>query len=142
MPSCKSVLPISPWTRLCSRVLPQKNSVRIYPPISGAENESTLDRVVRSRGASARLHCDTCSVFAGHFEDLLAYANKVSLEFSRPGKPTDNAFIESFNGSLREDCLNIHWFEELTDARSNLQDWQKEHNETRPHRAPNDFSPW
>ena len=64
--------------------------------------------------------------------DLWAYANKVTLEFSRPGKPTDNAYIESFNGSFREECLNVHWFESLTDARAKMQAWQQEYNEDRP----------
>ena len=53
------------------------------------------------------------------------------MEFSRPGKPTDNAFIESFNGSLRDECLNIHWFRDLTNAKEKLQVWQKEYNETK-----------
>ena len=53
------------------------------------------------------------------------------MEFSRPGKPTDNAFIESFNGSLRDECLNVHWFDDLTDAREKLQAWRREYNESR-----------
>ena len=53
--------------------------------------------------------------------DFWAYANKVTLAFSRPGKPTDNAYIESFNGSFREECLNVHWFEDLTDAQTKMQ---------------------
>jgi putative transposase len=51
------------------------------------------------------------------------------MQFSRPGKPTDNAFIESFNGSLRDECLNAHWFADLTDAKQKLQAWQREYNE-------------
>ena len=64
-----------------------------------------------------------------------AYAHKVTLDFSRLGKPTDHAYIESFNGSLREECLNVHWFEDLTDARAKMQVWQQEYNEERPHRS-------
>ena len=59
--------------------------------------------------------------------DLWAYANQVTLEFSRPGKPTDNAYIESFNGSFREECLNVDWFEGLTDARAKMQVWKQEY---------------
>ncbi len=70
-----------------------------------------------------------------------AYAHKVTLEFSRLGKPTDNAYIGSFNGSLRDECLNVHWFEDLTDARKKLQDWKREYNESRPHRALKGPSP-
>ena len=64
-----------------------------------------------------------------------------SLEFSRPGKPTDNAFIESFNGSLRDECLNVHWFDDLTDAKEKLQAWRREYNESRPHRSLDELSP-
>jgi putative transposase len=79
--------------------------------------------------------------FSGRTVDLWAYANKVTLEFSRPGKPTDNAFIESFNGSLRDECLNAHWFSDLTDAQDKLEAWRQEYNESRPHRALNNLSP-
>ena len=73
--------------------------------------------------------------------DLWAYANQVTMEFSRPGKPTDNAFMESFNGTLRDECLNVHWFDSLTDAKMKLQAWQREYNETRSHRFLNELSP-
>jgi putative transposase len=122
------------FTRECLAIEPGRK-------LGGAEVVSTLDRVVQSRGAPARIHCDNGSEFAGHLVDLWAYANKVSLEFSRPGKPTDNAYIESFNGSLRDECLNVHWFEDLADAKKKLQDWKREYNESRPHRALNDLSP-
>jgi len=67
--------------------------------------------------------------------DLWAYANGVTLDFSRPGKPTDNAFIEAFNGRLRAECLNTHWFMSLEDAREKLEDWRRYYNEQRPHGA-------
>ena len=60
------------------------------------------------------------------------------MEFPRPGTPTDNAFIELLNGTLRDECLNVHWFDDLTDAKIKLQAWQREYNENRPHRAPNE----
>ena len=63
------------------------------------------------------------------------------MEFSRPGKQTDNAFIESFNGSLRDECLNVHWFRDLTYARQKLNAWRAEYNESRPHRALNNLTP-
>ena len=81
------------------------------------------------------------SEFSGRMVDLWAYSNRVTLEFSRPGKPTDNAYIESFNGSLRDECLNVHWFEDLTDAKEKLQAWQSDYNENRPHRSLNNLSP-
>src|SRR3954469_10852997 len=59
----------------------------------------------------------------------------ITLDFSRPGKPTDNAFIEAFNGRFRAECLNAHWFLTLDDARTKLEDWRKYCNEVRPHGA-------
>ena len=56
----------------------------------------------------------------------------MTLDFSRPGKPTDNAFIEAFNGRLRAECLNAHWFMSLEDAREKLEDWRKYYNERTP----------
>ena len=81
------------------------------------------------------------SEFAGRLVDLWAYANGVVMEYSRPGKPTDNAWIESFNGTLRDECLHVHWFDDLTDAQRKLQAWRRKYNETRPHRSLNELSP-
>ena len=77
--------------------------------------------------------------------DLWAYQNGVGIAFSRPGKPTDNAFVESFNGSFRAECLNAHWFASLTETRQIVETWRREYNESRPHRAlgertPNEFA--
>ncbi len=58
--------------------------------------------------------------------DLWAYANGVTLDFSRPGKPTDNGFIEAFNSKFRTECLNAHWFMTLADAREKLEDWRRD----------------
>ena len=55
------------------------------------------------------------------------------LDFSRPGKPTDNSYIESLNGKFRAECLNAHWFMSLDDARIKMEDWQRDYNEFRPH---------
>jgi putative transposase len=63
------------------------------------------------------LFCDNGSEFTSQAMDLWAYQNGVQIDFSRPGKPTDNAFIESFNGTLRDECLNAHWFANLAAAR-------------------------
>ena len=79
----------------------------------------------------------TCygSEFISRDLDLWAYVNKVTLDFSRPGKPTDNGFIEAFNSKLRAECLNANWFMTLADAREKLEDWRKHYNEDRPHSA-------
>jgi transposase InsO family protein len=67
---------------------------------------------------------------------IAAYRRGVTLDFSRPGKPTDNAYIEAFNGRFRAECLNAHWFLTLDDARSKLEDWRRYYNEECPHGAP------
>ena len=74
------------------------------------------------------------------FAERWAYAHNVTLAFSRPGKPTDHADIESFNGRLREECVNVHRFEDLTEARAKLPVWQQEYNEERPHRPLNNLT--
>ena len=109
--------------------------------LRGEDVVRVLGDLVQQRGRPERIHCDNGSEFAGRMLDLWAYGNQVTLEFSRPGKPTDNAYIESFNGSLRDECLNVHWFDDLTDAKQKLQAWQKEYNESRPHRSLNNLSP-
>jgi putative transposase len=81
------------------------------------------------------------SEFAGGQMDLWAYANHVTLDFSRRGKPTDNALIESFNGRLREECLNVHWFESLEDAKEKIDGWRWDYNELRPHRSLKGLTP-
>lgn len=73
--------------------------------------------------------------------DLWAYANKVVIEFSRPGRPTDSAFIESVNGSLRDECLTVNWFADLTEADKSLRAWRKDYGESRPHGALNNQPP-
>lgn len=65
--------------------------------------------------------------------DLWAYLNKIKLVFSRPGKPTDNAFLESFNGKFRTECLNENWFLSLAEARVKIEAWRQDYNRSRPH---------
>jgi len=73
--------------------------------------------------------------------DAWAYRNEISLDFIRPGKPVENAFIESFNGRLRDECLNTHVFFDLLDAQEKLDHWQKDYNEDRPHSSLGELSP-
>ncbi len=92
-----------------------------------------------------RIQVDNGSEFISKALDKWAYENNVTLDFSRPGKPTDNPFIESFNGSFRDECLNTHWFLSLSDTRKKIETWRKEYNDFRPHSSlenmtPNDFA--
>ena len=73
--------------------------------------------------------------------DQCAHWNKVRLDFSRPGKPTDNAFIESFNGSFRDECLNLHWFLSLQDAKKKIETWREEYTTFCQHSSLGDLTP-
>ena len=73
-------------------------------------SSATLERLRFERGLPQRIYCDNGTEFVSAAMDLWAYTNGVILDFSRRGKPTDNAAIESFNGRFREECLNVHWF--------------------------------
>ena len=92
-----------------------------------------LNRLVKTRGAPKYLFADNGAEFTGHLVDLWAYHHGVRIDFSRPGTPTDNAYIETFNGSFRDECLNIHWFQSLAEARHLIEAWRIEYNESRPH---------
>ncbi len=101
-----------------------------------AENVvATLDEVCGKVGYPKAIRVDQGSEFVSRDLDLWAYTHNVVLDFSRPGKPTDNAFIEAFNGRLRAECLNAHWFMTLADAREKLECWRRDYNEVRPHGA-------
>lgn len=71
----------------------------------------------------------------------IAYARGIRLDFIQPGKPVQNCFIESFNGTLRDECLNLHWFLSLTDARHTIEDWRLDYNTERPHSSLGDLPP-
>ena len=114
--------------------------------IKGSDVVSVMDQVVLKYGhIPDRIQVDNGSEFISKALDLWAYENKVILDFSRPGKPTDNPYIESFNGSFRDECLNLHWFLSLEDARQKIETWRQDYNSFRPHSSldgltPNQFS--
>lgn len=100
-----------------------------------------LDRLVRERGKPGSLRVDNGPEFAGRMLDQWAYLNGVEIDFSRPGRPTDNAFIEAFNARLRIECLNASWFLSLSDARERIEQWRIDYNEDRPHTALGGLTP-
>jgi len=100
-----------------------------------------LDRVVAERGLPGEIRVDNGPEFTSKALDLWAYANEVKLDFSRPGKPTDNAYIESFNSLVRKECLNQHWFLSLQDAEEITQEWKIDYNEIRPHGSLGNHAP-
>jgi putative transposase len=109
--------------------------------LTGHDVVRALEQLRFDRGLPARIYCDNGSEFVGAAMDLWAYTNKVILDFSRRGKPTDNAAIESFNGRFRSECLNVHWFHSLEDAEEKIEAWRQDYNENHPHRALKGLSP-
>ena len=101
----------------------------------GEDVVAALERACRKVGYPKAIRVDQGSEFISRDLDLWAYTKDVVLDFSRPGKPTDNAFIEAFNGRFRAECLNAHWFLSLEDARCKMEAWCKYYNEERPHGA-------
>jgi putative transposase len=97
--------------------------------------------LVYQRAKPKYLFADNGSAFTGRVVDLWAYHHQVRIDYSRPAKPTDNAFIESFNGSFRDECLNAHWFESLEEAKVIVEAWRTDYNETRPHMALGNIPP-
>ena len=93
----------------------------------------TLERICKTVGYPKTIRVDQGSEFVSRDLDLWAYARGVTLDFSRPGKPTDNAFAEAFNSRVRAECINTHWFLNLADAREKLEAWRSYYNEDRPH---------
>jgi len=100
-----------------------------------------LDRLAMTRGLPRSIVCDNGPEFAGRALDLWAHARGVSLQFIRPGKPVENAFIESFNGKFRNECLDTEWFNSITEAQQTVERWRVDYNEIRPHGSLNRRTP-
>jgi putative transposase len=103
----------------------------------GGDHRTNLLQVVLERlkenGLPQTIKVDNGSECISKALDAWAHCHGVKLEFSRPGKPTDNAFIESFNGRLRQECLNQNWFLSLADARETIESCRQDYNEYRAH---------
>ena len=100
-----------------------------------------LERVCGEIGYPASIRVDQGSEFISRDLDLWAYTRGVVLDFSRPGKPTDNAHVEAFHGTLRRECLSQHWFLDLEDAKRTLEAWRLDYNNHRPHSALGQMPP-
>lgn len=117
-------------------------AIHVGQSIVGDRVVEVMDALKRFAGRQpARIQMDNGSEFISKAMDKWAYENNVVLDFSRPGKPTDNAFIESFNGSFRDECLNINWFLSLEDAREKIEAWRRDYNDFRPHSALGNMTP-
>jgi len=120
-------------------------ALEVAPRFCSDDVVNVLKRVCRERGLPKMIRCDNGTEFVAKPLDQWAFWNKVVLDFSRPGKPTDNAFIESFNGGVRRELLNPSYFETLDQARKAARIWRNEYNEFRPHsmlanKTPKEFA--
>ena len=110
--------------------------------MSGAKVAEALQRVIEGEGAAPEsITCDNGSEFAGRVLEAWAIEHGVELAFIRPGRPVENGFIESFNGRLRDEFLNVEWLASLEEARRKLAVWRHHYNHQRPHSALADRTP-
>ena len=116
-------------------------AIEVDQQLKGEDVVATLERLRQEIGVPERIQADNGSEFISIAMDRWAYDHGVTMDFSRPGKPTDNPFIESFNGSFRDECLNIHWFLSLEDARRKIESWRVDYNQFRTHSSLGDIPP-
>lgn len=123
----------------CSKIC---HGLLVGKSLKGANVVSELDKIALVEGCFPdRIQCDNGSEFISKEVDLWAYKNGVTLDFSRPGKPTDNPYVESFNGKFRDECLSVNWFLSLADAQEKIENFRWEYNHYRPHSSLNDLTP-
>ena len=120
-------------------------AIEVDTSITGLRVQAVLERLADTRGLPMSITVDNGPEFDGQVLDKWAYRRAVQLSFIRPGKPNENAYIESFNGKFRDECLNEHWFLSLAHARKVIEDWRIEYNTERPHsslrnRTPAEFA--
>ena len=116
-------------------------AIEVDTSITGLRVQVVLDRLADIRGLSQSITVDNGPEFDGKVLDQWAYRTGVQLSFIRPGKPNENAYIESFNGKFRDECLNEHWFIGLAHAREIIEAWRIEYNTERPHSSLGNRTP-
>ena len=115
--------------------------IEVDTSLTGLRVSRVLEWLSMTRGLPEFITVDNGPEFAGMALDRWAYTKNVKLDFIRPGKPTENAFIESFNGRLRQECLNQHHFLDLEEARKTIEEWRMSYNDFRPHRSLDGLTP-
>jgi putative transposase len=110
-------------------------AIEVDVSLPGARVVAVLERVAAERGAPAELVLDNGPELTGRALDEWAVARGVRLRFIDPGKPSQNGFVESFNGRFRDECLDQMWFTSLADARAAVEGWRVDYNGSRPHSA-------
>jgi len=129
---CLTVLDL--FTRECL-------SIRVDTSISGKAVIDTLQRQLELRGKPQTIVLDNGPEFTSGVFQSWAEGKAIHPAYIRPGKPMDNAFIESFQGKFRDECLNQHWFKNLPEARQIIEQWRQEYNRERPHSSLGDLTP-
>ena len=114
----------------CTRECP---AIEVDTSLGGLRVRRVLDRIVSERGVPEAIVLDNGPEFRGRALAAWSEERGARLEFIQPGKPAQNAFAESFNGRLRDECLNENWFTSLSDARRKIETWRQDYNEQRPH---------
>ena len=109
--------------------------------INGLRVSQVLEELGEARGLPEAITVDNGPEFAGRTLDEWAFRTKVKLDFIRPGKPVENAYIESFNGKFREECLNDGWFKTMPEARATIEEWRIDYNRNRPHSSLENLTP-
>ena len=116
-------------------------AIEVDTSISGTQVKAVLQRLAETRGLPRAITADHAPEFEGQVLDTWAYEANVKISFIRPGKPNENAYIESFNGKFRDECLNEHWFMTMAHARRLIEAWRVEYNTERPHSSLGDLTP-
>ncbi len=116
-------------------------ALEVDTSLNGERVVRVLERLKETRGLPVVIQTDNGPEFTGHALDAWAYKNRVKLFFIEPGKPVQNAHIESFNGKLRNECLNLEWFMSLREARTVIEKWRNCYNGFRPHSALDNLPP-
>lgn len=120
-------------------------AIEVDRSLPGARVVRVLERLRATIGLPQVIVVDNGPEFAGRTLDAWAYAARVTLRFIRPGRPIENAYVESFNGKFRDECLNEHWFVSMVDAQILIETWRLDYNTVRPHsslqnRTPDQFA--
>ncbi len=116
-------------------------ALEVDSSITGRRVSAVLNRIALFRGLPKEILTDNGSEFTSNIMNAWAYDHRVEHIFIDPGKPMQNGYIESFNGKLRSECLDQHWFRSLTEAREIIEDWRLEYNRVRPHSSLNNLTP-
>lgn len=116
-------------------------ALEVGQSLKGTDVVEVLDKLLRTRNAPRMISVDNGTEFTSKILDQWSYLHGVKLNFSRPGRPTDNPMIESFNSRFRDECLNGHWFLSLRDAVDIIGKWRREYNELRTHSSIGNLTP-